>query len=100
MRLVIRMLSAGANQGTDDGKLVRHRGKLRQVLANLHAADVCRNRLEQPAKLSRGTGLQVKNILVARSPREMHIDDGLCTPLDSCFRLSREQLWEREASQG
>src|SRR6476619_1000915 len=62
VRLIIRMLPAGADERADDGELVGHRGELRKMLADLHAADVRGNRLEQAAELGGGIWLQVENV--------------------------------------
>src|SRR5690349_13373570 len=68
------------------------------MLADLHSADVRRNRLEEAAEFCWGTRLEIENVLMARPTGKMHVDDRLRARRDPRFRFRRIKLWQRQAS--
>ena len=69
----------------DDGELVPHLGLQREVLADLHAGDVGRDRLELAAELRRGVGLEVVHVHVRRAAGQVDHDGRLVATVHGCL---------------
>ena len=96
--LDVRMLLA-RDDGADAGELVPHLRLQGEVLADLHAGDIGRDRLEFAAILDRGIRLEVIHVDVRRAARQVNQDGGLGSPWSGAAGAGAlpEQLGEREA---
>ncbi len=76
----------------DERAAIHHLRELRQMLGDLDAGDIGRDRLELAAKLRRRVHLQVENVLMRRPARQENHDHRLVRPPRPGLRLRAQDL--------
>jgi hypothetical protein len=87
------------DHGPDDRVLVGAFGEERKVFANLETGNVGGDGFELAADFARRIRLQIKHVLVGRTPRQEDHDDGLVRFSDTGRRFRSKQFRQSQATQ-